>query len=301
MKKTHWTPKDMPPQGGRTILITGANSGIGFESAKELSRKGAEVIMAVRNLEKGEEARRELKAIDPEAKIVLMVLDLSDLESVKSFADAFKKRYSKLDVLLNNAGVMVPPYTKTKDGFELQFGVNHLGHFALTAQIFEVLKNTPGSRIVNVSSMAHKRGKINFDDLQWEKSYNKMKAYGQSKLANLLFTYELSRRAEAAGIPVKVVAAHPGVSQTNLMRYIGALKFLMNLMSQSSAKGALPLLYASVSPDIETADYVGPDGWMELKGNPVKVDSNEASHDKESAKKLWEVSESLTGVKFEVK
>lgn len=301
MKKTRWTAEQIPSQSGRIAVITGANSGIGFESTKQLSRKGAEVIMAVRNTEKGEQARKEITAQDPEAKIRVMRLDLSDLQSVDAFAETFKENYTQLNILLNNAGVMVPPYTKTKDNFELQLGVNHLGHFALTAQLFDVIKKTPAARIVNVSSIAHKRGIINFEDLQSEKSYNKIKAYGQSKLANLLFTYELAGRSEAAGIPVKVLAAHPGVSQTNLMRYIGVFKFLMNLFTQSAAKGALPLLYAAVSPDVENADYIGPHGWHEMKGNPVKVSSNKVSHNPETAHKLWKESEKLTGVTFNVK
>lgn len=300
MTTNQWINKHIPSQEGKVIIITGSNSGIGFEAAKTLAQKSAEVVMAVRNLKKGESAAEDIRRNTPDAQIKVMRLDLADLESVKLFSESFHNDFSRLDVLLNNAGVMVPPYTKTKDGFELQIGVNHLGHFALTAHLFDLLKNTPDARIVNVSSIAHKQGKMQFDDLHWEKSYSRMKAYAQSKLANLLFTYELARKVQAAGLNMKAVAAHPGVSQTNLMRYMGFLKGLMKLMTQPASRGALPLLMAAASADAKNADYFGPDGWREMKGFPKKADAVSAAHDQAAAEKLWLLSGKMTGVKFEI-
>lgn len=297
---THWTAERMASQEGKIVIITGANSGIGFHATKELAGKGAQIIMAIRNKDKGFKALQEIQNQFPDANLKVMTLDLGNLESVSAFAEAFKKEYTHLDILLNNAGVMMPPYSKTDDGFELQFGVNHLGHFALTAQLFDILKSTPHSRIVNVSSLAHKQGKINFDDLQWEKSYRKMKAYAQSKLSNLLFTYELARSTEAAGLSVKAVAAHPGVSQTNLMRYLGIFKGIMRLMTQPAWQGALPLLYAATDQGVSNADYIGPDGRREIKGYPVKVKSRANANDVVLAEKLWSESEALIGQKFRI-
>ena len=219
MINTKWTTDNIPDQKGRTILITGANSGIGYEAAKALAAKNGELLLAVRSLEKGELARTQILATYPNATIQVMALDLASLASVKSFAEAFKQTYTKLDLLINNAGIMIPPYKKTVDGFESQFGTNHLGHFALTSLLFPFLKKTAGSRIVNVSSNAHKMGNLNFEDLQWEhRRYVPWKAYGDSKIANLYFTYELSQRIKASGSLVLASAAHPGLTNTNLAK-----------------------------------------------------------------------------------
>jgi NAD(P)-dependent dehydrogenase (short-subunit alcohol dehydrogenase family) len=228
-----------------------------------------------------------------------MELDLANLESVRRFAERFRESHSRLDLLINNAGVMMPPYTKTADGFELQFGTNHLGHFALTGLLIDLAKNTPGSRIVNVSSSAHHYGELDFDDLNWEnRPYKKMKSYGDSKIANIYFTYELQRRLNANGSNTKVTAAHPGWTATELQRHVGILGFLNHFFSQDITMGALPTLYAAVGEDVMGNDYYGPSGWREMRGYPRKVQSNELSHDEEIAAKLWEVSEELTGIKF---
>jgi NAD(P)-dependent dehydrogenase (short-subunit alcohol dehydrogenase family) len=226
-------------------------------------------------------------------------LDLASLKSIKSFADDFKAKYSKFDLLINNGGVMMPPYSKTEDGFELQFGTNHLGHFALTAQLMNLLKNTENSRVVNVSSGAHNYGNINFDDLTWEKrKYKPMSAYGDSKIANLYFTYELQNRLSKDGSNPMVTAAHPGWTATELQRHSGLFEFLNNFFAMKIEQGTLPTLRAAFDGNAQSGDYFGPDGFREMRGYPVKVESNKLSHDKEIAKKLWNVSEELTGVNF---
>lgn len=284
---------------GRVAIITGASSGIGFETARVLSEKNTTVIIAVRNLQKGNAARDKIKTSHPNADLRVMELDLSSLESVLSFTKKFNDSFSRLDLLINNAGVMMPPYSKTADGFEIQFGTNHLGHFALTGLLIDVIIRTPDSRVVNVSSGAHKYGDLNFVDLNWEtRRYKKTKAYGDSKIANLYFTYELQRRLREVGSNTKVAASHPGWTATELQRHIGLFRFLNRFVAQDITMGALPTLYAAVGPDVQGGDYFGPSGWMELKGYPKKVKSNALSHDKEVAAKLWEVSEELTGIKF---
>ncbi|MCF8381605.1 MAG: SDR family NAD(P)-dependent oxidoreductase [Bacteroidales bacterium] len=303
---TNWTIQNIPDLKGKTIIVTGGNSGIGFEAVKEFSTKGAEVISACRNIQKGEQAKAEILVVHPKAKIEVMALDLMDLESIRKFAESFKSKYKKIDVLLNNAGIMMNPYTLTKDGFESQLGTNHLGHFALTGLLIDLIKSTPNSRIVNISSMAHKMGKMNFNNLLFEngKGYTRIKAYGQSKLANLLFTYELQRRLRAANSSSIAVAAHPGISDTNLGRHfenMWLVKIMMPLylkMVQKADMGALPGIRASVDPNVKGGEYYGPDGKGERTGYPVLVESTPASHNIEDAKKLWEVSEKLTGVKF---
>lgn len=305
----NWTIHNMPALTGKVVLVTGGNSGLGYESVKAFALKDAEVILASRSLEKGEQARADILKTVPEGKILVMELDLSDLASVRAFASDFKKKHKRLDILLNNAGIMMTPYFKTKDGFEGQFGTNHLGHFALTGLLFDLLQNTPGSRIVNVSSGAHRNGVMDFDNLQHEegKGYTPMKAYGRSKLANLLFTYELQRRLEASGSGTIAVAAHPGIAMTNLSRHMeGRLLFkiltpLFKRMAQDQSMGALPQLRASVDPDAKGSEYYGPGGKREWKGYPVVVQSNEASHNQQDAARLWEESERLTGVRFEFK
>jgi len=304
--KENWTTKDISNLSGKTIIVTGGNSGLGFESVKVFAGKGAEVIMACRSLEKGGKAKAEILKNIPEGKIEVAELDLADLNSVHRFVKNFQQNHSRLDVLLNNAGIMTTPYFKTKDGFEGQLGTNHLGHFALTGLLLPVLEKTPKSRVVNVSSMAHKQGKMDFDNLLFEngKGYSPMKSYGRSKLANLLFTYELQRFFESNKTDSISVAAHPGVSQTDLFRYLDEKWYfrmvhpMFKAISQEGKMGALPQVRASVDPHVKGGEYYGPNGFMELKGYPVKVQSNSRSHNEEDAKKLWEVSEKLTGVKF---
>ena len=304
MEKMKWIKSNIPDLTGKVIIVTGGNSGLGYESVKAFAEKGAEVIMTSRSMEKGEAAKKTIGAV--KGKILVMQLDLMDFASIKSFAADFSKKYNRLDVLLNNAGIMTTPYFLTKDGLEAQNGTNHFGHFALTGQLFELIKNAPNSRIVNVSSMAHKQGKMDFDNLLFEngKGYSPIKSYGRSKLANLLFTYELQRKMEANGINSIAVAAHPGVSNTNLARYLEdklIFKILMPLMSpfiQEQDMGALPQIRASVDENVKGGEYYGPDGFNEMKGFPVLVQSNAASHNLEDARKLWEVSEKLTGVSF---
>lgn len=304
--KKQWTQIDIPDLLGKTIIVTGGNSGLGYESVKAFSLKGAMVVLACRNLAKGEKAKDEILKENPKGGIQVMQLDLSNLASVKVFAEQFKQKYSQLDVLMNNAGIMATPNVKTDDGFEAQLGTNHLGHFALTGLLLDVLKATPVSRVVNVSSMAHKAGKMDFNDLMFEKGrkFKPMRAYGQSKLANLLFTYELQRFFEANQIDSIAVAAHPGGSNTRLASHFENSRF-MKLVSkiargamQSAAKGALPQIRASVDRMVKGGEYYGPGGLGEIFGYPVLVKSNAASHNVEDAKKLWEVSEKLTGASF---
>jgi NAD(P)-dependent dehydrogenase (short-subunit alcohol dehydrogenase family) len=300
MKQNKWDSENIKDQSGKVAIVTGSSSGIGFEAARVLANKNATVIFAVRNLEKGANALEKIKSENKKADVAVMELDLANLASVKQFADSFKESYTRLDLLINNAGVMVPPYSKTADGFELQFGTNHLGHFALTGRLLDlVMKNTEGSRIVNVSSNAHKMGRIDFDDLNWEKrKYSPWKAYGASKIANLYFTYELQRRLENGKTGVTVVTAHPGWTATELQRNSGTASFFNRFFAQGIDMGALPTLYGAVAEDVKSGDYYGPGGFMEMKGYPKKTASNTLSHDKDIARKLWEVSEKLTGVVF---
>ena len=306
MKSINWTIESIPDLTGKTVLVTGGNSGLGFEAVKAFGQNGAFVVMACRSLAKGEEAKKQLIELNPTASISVMELDLTDLKSIHCFVNQFKENHSRLDILLNNAGIMMVPYGLTKDGFENQMGTNHLGHFALTAQLLELLKTTPNSRVVNVSSMAHKSGVMDTDNLLYEngKDYSPIKAYGRSKLSNLLFTYELQRFFEKNKIDTIAVAAHPGVSDTNLFNH-AAPKWLMNLlrplflfMIQPASMGALPEIRAAVDADVKGGQYYGPDGKKEMKGYPILVESTIASHNEEDARKLWELSEKLTGVKF---
>jgi NAD(P)-dependent dehydrogenase (short-subunit alcohol dehydrogenase family) len=293
---------EIPDQHGRTALITGANSGIGLEAARTLAQAGARVIMASRNTEKGETAAAEIRATSPDAELDVRKLDLSSLDSVRAFAEGYDE--DRLDLLINNAGVMVPPYTKTVDGFELQLATNHLGHFALTGLLLDRLLATPRARVVTISSTAHKMGKIDFDDLQRERSYNRWLAYGQSKLANLLFALELDRRLKGSNADVLSVAAHPGYSATNLqvaatpsrIERLGSV-VLNRVVAQSAEQGALPTLYAATA-DIPGGSFVGPDGFQEIRGKPKVVTPTRAARDPETAQRLWDVSEQLTGVTF---
>ncbi|MEO0604281.1 MAG: oxidoreductase, partial [Myxococcota bacterium] len=262
-----FTDQDVPDLTGKVTIVTGANAGIGYEAAKVLAEHGAEVVLACRNEAKAKAALDKIAAGSPAASLVVLPLDLSSLDSVRAFAAAFVERYDRLDILVNNAGVMIPPLGRTAEGFELQFGVNHLGHFALTGLLLPVLQSTPGARVVNVSSTAHRMGQMEWDDLNWEsRSYSATAAYGQSKLANLHFTFELDRRLKAAGIDVTATAAHPGWAATELQRHSGFIQFLNNFLAQSQAKGAWPTLAAATEPDATGGTYYGPRSIGELWG-----------------------------------
>ncbi len=293
-----WTENDVPNQTGRIVIVTGANSGIGWDTARVLAQKGATVIMACRSMQRANPAAEQIKALNPSGTVIPMQLDLGNLESVRAFAAEFLAQYTRLDLLINNAGVMMPPYGKTTQGFEQQFGINHLGHFALTGLLLELLNATPNARIVTVSSGAHQTGIINFDDLNWEKEYPAMRSYGQSKLANLLFTYELQRRLTAMQRTTLAVASHPGWTSTNLQQHSGFVQFLNPFFAQDSAMGALPTLYAAVASSVHGGDYYGPSGLWEMRGYPKKVSSSARSHDEAVARRLWEISESLTQVTY---
>jgi NAD(P)-dependent dehydrogenase (short-subunit alcohol dehydrogenase family) len=285
-----WTAQDIPQQDGRTFVITGANSGIGLEAARALGAAGAHVVVACRDTSKGEHAVAEL-----DGDFDVRRLDLADLSSVHAFADALD---CDVDVLINNAGVMAVPRAKTVDGFELQLGTNHLGHFALTGLLLARIRD----RVVTISSQAHRTGRINFGDLQSERHYQRWIAYGQSKLANLLFMMELQRRLDAAGSPLRSVAAHPGYSATNLQFHTQSIQDQLmsvanKLIAQSAAMGALPTLYAATA-DVPGAAYIGPDGLFEQRGHPKLVDMSGAAKNADNARRLWELSEELTGVSF---
>lgn len=289
---------------GQTMIITGANSGIGFEAAKKLSENGARVVLAVRNEEKGKAAVDSILERNSEAKVEMMKLDLADLSSVRHFTSAFIEKYEHLHILINNAGVMIPPYGNTKDGFELQFGSNHLGHFALTGLLLPLLKKTPRSRVVTLSSIAHRGASIDFDNLHGSKGYKAMRFYGQSKLANLLFARELDNRLKSHGIQTISVACHPGISNTNLFN-LGKgetpkyLKGLMKLFSQPAAMGALPTIYAATDDSLTGGEYIGPDGRGNRKGYPAIENPAPGVFNKETMSRLWTVSEELTGVNFD--
>ena len=302
-----WTAADMPDQSGRVAVVTGANSGIGLIASRELARGGAEVILACRNTTKGEEAAAAILQDAPEGAVDVQALDLGDLASVHAFAEAQDR---PIDLLVNNAGVMGIPRAQTRDGFEMQLGVNHLGHFALTGLLMPKLLEAGEPRVVTLSSTAHKVGRMNFDDLQGERRYFRWFAYGQSKLANLLFAFELQRRAGDAGLPLKSLAAHPGYAATNLQtrgpEAGGLLTRVEDLfmavsnrvVAQSEEMGALPTLYAATVPDLPGGTYVGPDGFQEQRGHPTPVGSTAASKDRVAAQRLWQVSEKLTGVRY---
>jgi NAD(P)-dependent dehydrogenase (short-subunit alcohol dehydrogenase family) len=299
-----WTTANIGDQTGRTAVITGANTGLGYETAAALAAKGAQVVLAVRNLDKGKDAADRIAAASPGAQVQLQELDLTSLESVRAAAEQLKANYDAVDLLINNAGVMMTPKSTTKDGFELQFGTNHLGHFAFTGLLLDRVLATPGSRVVTVSSTAHRfvRG-IRFDDLQWERDYSRARAYGQSKLANLMFTYELQRRL--AGTNCIAVAAHPGGANTELGRNTPApIRIVFDvvgpLLIQGADMGALPTLRAATDPGVLGGQYFGPDGFGEQRGHPKVVASTQASHDTEAQRRLWAVSEELTGVVYPI-
>ncbi len=297
-----WKLTQVPSQAGRIAIVTGANVGLGFETALALAGKNCKVILACRNIAKAEVAKSSILAQHQTAIIECMPLDLSSLKSVRTFATAFAKRYKKLDLLINNAGIMMPPFSLSEDGFESQLAANYLGHFALTGLLLPLIVNSPNSRVVSLSSIAHKWSGIHFDDINFKTCYSEREAYGQSKLACLMFAYELQRRLSKAGKSILSVAAHPGISHTNLFQHLpmAARMFapLAGLVLQSAKGGAQPTLYAALGEDINGGDFCGPRGLREMRGAPVKVSSNKRSLDEASAAKLWSVSEEMTGVRF---
>ena len=296
-----WTESDIPDQTGHVAVVTGANSGIGFETARALAEKGATVVLACRNLTKGQEAIKKINAAHSGARVELMALDLSSLQSIRDFTHLFKEKYDSLDLLINNAGVMVPPYSKTQEGFELQLGTNHLGHFALTGLLIDIMMRSGSGRVVNVSSMAHKTGRIDFADLQWDtRQYKPWQAYGDSKIANLYFTSELQRRLQEKGAAVKVTAAHPGWTATDLQRNSGIVRFLNNFFAQKPKAGAWPTLLAAVDSTASGGEFYGPEGFMEMKGHPKKVKTSKLAQDQSIAARLWDVSEQLTAVQYQI-
>ena len=299
-----WTTTDIPDQTGRVAVITGANTGLGYETAAALAEHGAHVVLAVRNLDKGKDAAALISRRSPHASVALQELDLTSLDSIRAGADQLRSGHERIDLLINNAGVMYPPKSTTKDGFELQFGTNHLGHFAFTGLLLDRLLPVAGSRVVTVSSIGHRiRADIHFDDLQWEHSYNRVAAYGQAKLANLMFTYELQRRLAPHGTTI-ATAAHPGGSNTELMRHLpgwaAAVYPLAAPLFQDAAMGALPTLRAASDPQVLGAQYYGPAGFAQTRGYPKVVGSSRKSHDVDVQRRLWAVSEELTGVTYPV-
>lgn len=304
MGRKKWTAADIGDLSDRVAVVTGANTGLGLETARELARNGARVVLAVRNLDRGQAAIDDIRSDQPDALLDLAELDLSSLDSIRTAADALRAEHERIDLLINNAGVMYTPKTLTADGFELQFGTNHLGHFAFTGLVLDRLLEVAGSRIVTVSSIGHRiRSAIDFDDLNAERGYNRMEAYGRSKLANLLFTYELQRRLAAAGAETVALAAHPGGSNTELGRHLPGVSLfepVMGLMTQSAAMGALPTLRAATDPSAAGGQYYGPDGFMEMRGHPVLVKSSGRSHQVGIQQRLWAASEELTEVTYPV-
>lgn len=305
MTKEDWTWAQIPDQTGRIAVVTGATSGTGFEAARILAACRATVVLACRNLPKAEEAARHIRALHPGARVEVQALDLASLASVRKAAADLLMRFDRLDLLLNNAGVMVPPYGKTEDGFELQIGTNHFGPFALTGLLMERLLATPGSRVVTMSSGAHRMGRIYADDMHFDGGYRAWAAYGQSKLANLLFAYELQCRLEVAGSTTRSVAAHPGWARTELQRHAGWIRWLRivgleALVSQDAFGGAQPLLRAATDASVAGGEYFGPSGFQEMKGAPVRVRSNALSQDRGLQRWMWRRSEQSTGVVYPV-
>ncbi|MCP4421864.1 MAG: SDR family NAD(P)-dependent oxidoreductase [Chloroflexi bacterium] len=305
---TKWTEKDLPDLTGKTIIITGANSGTGFAAAKFMSARGATVVMACRNADKAKAALQSIKSGNASAKLEFIPLDLSNLASIEQFSETFKNKYDSLDALINNAGMCQTPELKTKDGFEMQMGVNHLGHYALTGRLMDRLTATKDSRVVTMASMNHEQGQINFDNLFLTGEYHQMRAYEQSKLANLLFAYELSRKLTQAGVGVESIAAHPGFVKSNIMKSneYTTRSFGFNMMfnvfnlllAMTPEKGSLGIMRAATDRTLENGDYVGPTKMNGFRGFPKLLTSSENSYNENDAAKLWEMSEELTGVKY---
>ncbi|MYA83191.1 MAG: SDR family NAD(P)-dependent oxidoreductase [Acidimicrobiales bacterium] len=304
MTVNKWTEEDIPDQSGRVAIVTGANSGNGLETARALAGRGAHVVLAVRDLAKGEAAVADIEADHPAAHLELVELDLALLDSVRSAAAEIRDRFERIDLLVNNAGVFHTPRRQTADGFEIRFGTNHLGHFALTGLLLDRLAGTPGSRIVTVSSNAHRyRARIDFDRFGLEQGRSQSAAYGRSKLANLLFTYELQRRLEAAGSPAVALAAHPGWAETEILRDFRGIRFIEPLIGplrNSAATGALATLRAATDPAAAGGEFYGSDGWFEMRGHPVLVGSSDRSRDAELQRQVWAASENVTGVTFPI-
>jgi NAD(P)-dependent dehydrogenase (short-subunit alcohol dehydrogenase family) len=299
MTKRNWGAQDIPEQNNRIIIITGSTSGLGKEAARVLAKKNATVIMAVRNTQKANTVANEIRNEYPKAKIDIRSLDLGSLDSISSFAKGVLEDYKTLDILINNAGVMMCPYSKTKDGFEIQMGTNHLGPFALTGLLMPLLMRTKNARIVSTSSVAHNQGDIDFADINWEKRrYNTNKAYSDSKLANLYFSYELKRKLENTDNCPRVITAHPGGTKTDLARHSGIFNVFMSFLFLPVQKGVLSTLRAATDVNAQSGDYYGPGGFMQVRGFPELVQSNKMSHNLANAKKLWGLSEQLTGVKY---
>lgn len=295
-----WTLAEMPRLDDKLAVVTGANRGLGLEISQGLAGAGATVVMACRDPQKAREAVQEIRRRVPQARLEVMSLDLAELASVRRFAQEFNARFPRLDILCNNGSAIMVPLQKTRDGFEMHIGTNHLGHFVLTGLLLEKLQATPGSRVVNTASMAHRLTKgLKLDDLHFERRpYKEMDAYGQSKLASLLYTFELNRRLQQAGSQVAAVAAHPGWSNTNPDKGSALMRWSNAMMAQPAAMGALPALYAATAADVRGGDYLGPSGFKELRGYPAKVGSSEEAQNPELASRLWERSEQLTGTKY---
>jgi NAD(P)-dependent dehydrogenase (short-subunit alcohol dehydrogenase family) len=307
MTGPQWTAADVPDLSGRTAVVTGANSGLGLATARELGRAGARVVLGVRNTTKGDQAAATIRSQAPGAELEVRQLDLADLESVWEFASSVAAAHDGLDLLINNAGIMAAPRRLTKQGFESQFGTNHLGHFALTGLLMPALLKAPAPRVVTVSSWLHRRGTMQFDDLQGERKYDRWGAYGQSKLANLMFCFELQRLATEADVALRSLAAHPGYARTNLQFaatdrfYEKAAGWIGNrLLAQSAEMGALPTLYAATVPDLPGGTFVGPGGRSQQRGYPTVVTAAGKAYDEHAWRRLWEVSEELTGVHYEL-
>ncbi len=304
MSQSTWNITKAPSQKGKVAIVTGANAGLGFETALALAQKGAKVIMACRNIAKAEKAKVDILKEVPNGDLEIMKIDLSKLKSVKNFAKIFLAKYDALHLLINNAGVMMPPYEKTEDGFELQMGANYFGHFLLTGLLLETIMKTPESRVVSLSSLAHKGGDIHFDNLQWETDYDEMTAYQQSKLACLIFAFELHRRLEKVGSSTLSVAAHPGISITELGKHQNKFKYFMfkifgRHLLHKPEDGALPTLMAAIGTEVKGGQYYGPTGnKKETKGPPGLARSKSKARDEGIAKRLWSVSEELTGMKI---
>ncbi|MFM9032885.1 MAG: SDR family NAD(P)-dependent oxidoreductase [Mycobacterium sp.] len=310
-KDMKWTESNVPDQSGRLAIVTGSNTGLGYDTARVLAARGAHVVMAVRDTAKGDAAAARIRRLSPDAEVSVRKLDLGSLASVRQAGAELAAEYPRIDLLINNAGVMYPPKSTTADGFELQFGTNHLGHFALTGLLLGNMLDVGGSRVVVVASIAHDiRARIDFDDLQWERrKYDRVAAYGQSKLANLMFAYDLQRRLAAAsrtaGAKTIAVAAHPGVAATELTRHVpGAslpgVSWLSGLLLNTAEMGALPTLRAATDPAVQGGQYYGPDGFREMRGHPVLATSSAQSRDVAVQERLWKVSEELTGVTYPV-
>ena len=300
-----WTEADVPDQSGRTAVITGGNSGIGFEAARVLAERGARLFIGCRDQGKAHDAVLRIRATAPGAEVRMVPMDLASLRSVRAAAAQIRSGCEGIDLLINNAGVMMPPYGVTADGFELQLGINHLGHFALTGLLLDRLAGLPGARVVTVSSNSHQAGRINFDDLQSRRDYKRIAGYGQSKLANLMFTYELQRRLAAAGSPAIAAAAHPGLTRTGLARYLSRVMtayyvLVERPLAQSAAMGALGTLRAATDPAVRGGDYYGPVRWRGERGYPQRISSSERSHDEGDQRRLWQESERLTGVRYTI-